>query len=1112
MPQKKRSSDLSYLQRLQFNPQLLNSWVAKYFSQIRIVLLLIIAVVSLGIFSYLNLPKRLNPEVEIPIVTVVTLLPGASPDDVESLVTIPLENSLQGLEGLDVLTSTSQDNISIITTQFLSSVETDKAKDLVQSQIDTVTSLPDTAETPTVRALDFEDAPIWTFSLTTDGDLPSLLTFSNELEKKLADLPKVDRVSVGGYEEQEIVIAVSPEKLQQYGLNPLQISQLLQTSLRSFPAGTVSTSSFSYAVTIDPRVETIQDIRDLQITTQNEVVSLGDIAEISLRSKTGQAPAYVATAEDTPQRAVTFSVFKTSSTNIDDAGEEVRELVESELEKQQGRYELITIVNTADAIDEQFVDLLGEFRSTILLVFACLLLFLGLRQAVIASFTVPLTFLSAFFIMQMVGMSINFLSLFAFLLALGLLVDDTIVVVSAMTSYYKTGKFTPLQTGLLVWKDTIVPIWSTTLTTIWSFIPLLITSGIIGEFIKPIPIVVTATMVSSTAIATLITLPIMIFILKPQLPKRVLFLLKVAGVIGSVVLLFVFLQSNVLLPVIAIVWILLLVLVAVVGKKLVSLIKNKLNQNPRLVKLGALLKQYSDKGVINMDGFAEKYRVFVLRMLASAGSRRRVMIGVVIYAIFSFMLLPLGFVKNEFFPKVDGDNVYVTVELPAGITKQTGEDLAFQLLEDFRVVPEVEYVTAEVGKGVGDFGGSVDDSSSVLFTLHLTEVEERERSSQELSQDLRTEYKDFKQGEFLVIEESGGPPAGADIQITLLGNELSELTTYSNQIRDFLEQQPGITNVQVSIEAGPSRYVFIPNQALLAENGITVDTLGIWLRIFSSGLTFDDIQLESGDQEKTDIVFKTQYGLANPEKLSAIAISKPNGQSIPLSALGTFELRTNPTQITREEGKRTITITGAVTGQYSVTEANADLETFADELTLAEGYSWKTGGINEENQESINSLLQAMLISALLIMITMVIEFGSFRQAFIVMIVIPFAVSSVFLIFALTGTPLSFPALIGVLSLFGIVVTNSMFIVDKININRRQGMKIKEAIADAGASRLEPILLTKLSTVLGLLPITLSDPLWRGLGGAIISGLLISSTIMLLFIPALYYTIYQNED
>jgi multidrug efflux pump subunit AcrB len=184
---------------------------------------------------------------------------------------------------------------------------------------------------------------------------------------------------------------------------------------------------------------------------------------------------------------------------------------------------------------------------------------------------------------------------------------------------------------------------------------------------------------------------------------------------------------------------------------------------------------------------------------------------------------------------------------------------------------------------------------------------------------------------------------------------------------------------------------------------------------------------------------------------------------------------------------------------------------YVESIEFKPGYTWETGGVNEENAKSIQSILQAMLLSAVLIMITMVVQFGSFRQAAIVIIVIPFAVASVFLSFALFGTPLSFPALIGVLSLFGIVVTNSMFIVDKINLNKKEGMSFEHSIADAGASRLEPIILTKLSTVFGLLPITISDPLWRGLGGAIISGVLIASTIMLLFIPVLYYEWMKDE-
>ena len=218
----------------------------------------------------------------------------------------------------------------------------------------------------------------------------------------------------------------------------------------------------------------------------------------------------------------------------------------------------------------------------------------------------------------------------------------------------------------------------------------------------------------------------------------------------------------------------------------------------------------------------------------------------------------------------------------------------------------------------------------------------------------------------------------------------------------------------------------------------------------------------------------------------------------------------NPTQITHEDQKRTISVTAAVTKGFSVSTTNRKLEKFADSLNLPSDYSWKTGGVNEENQKSVNSILQAMILAFLLIATTMVLQFGSFRKAFITLLLIPLAISGVFYIFALTGTPLSFPTLIGILALFGIVVYQGMMIVDKINRNLRFNMKLKDAIADAGASRVEPILFGTLTTVMGLIPITLSDPLWRGLGGAIISGMLFSGIIMLLFIPVVYYSIYKE--
>jgi multidrug efflux pump subunit AcrB len=222
-------------------------------------------------------------------------------------------------------------------------------------------------------------------------------------------------------------------------------------------------------------------------------------------------------------------------------------------------------------------------------------------------------------------------------------------------------------------------------------------------------------------------------------------------------------------------------------------------------------------------------------------------------------------------------------------------------------------------------------------------------------------------------------------------------------------------------------------------------------------------------------------------------------------------LEPNPTLITRENGKRTLSVTASVTPGHSVSQTNQTLEKYANSIKLAPGYSWTTGGANEQNQESVTSILQAMILSFLLIIVTMVVQFSSFRKALIVMLVIPLSISGVFIIFALTHTPLSFPALIGVLALFGIVVKNSILVVDKINNNLRVGMEYTESIVDGAVSRLEPIALTSFATIAGLIPITLSDPLWRGLGGAIIAGLTFSGTIMLFFIPVVYYYWFRSE-
>jgi HAE1 family hydrophobic/amphiphilic exporter-1 len=479
---------------------------------------------------------------------------------------------------------------------------------------------------------------------------------------------------------------------------------------------------------------------------------------------------------------------------------------------------------------------------------------------------------------------------------------------------------------------------------------------------------------------------------------------------------------------------------------------------------------------------------------------------VILFSLFSYLLLPFGFVKNEFFPKSDQDALYLSLEMPSGTNAATTQKAALEIANRIRSYPESLFTTVELGRAIGENGGSQgSEANNALITLRLEDGDKRKASSIDIASDLRNKLGGYDKGKVSVVEISGGPPAGADIQIKLFGDDLTVLNQYADKVQAHLKTIKGVTNVDKSVKPGTSKLVFTPDSVKLARYNVSLDTLGFWLRFYASGFSPKTVKLASLNNIEKDITLRMGQGTQLPENLSTISIQTANGP-VPLSELGTITLAPNPTLITREDGKRTISVTAGVGKGYSVGDISKQLESYANNgLQLPTGYTWKTGGVNEENNNSVTSILEAMLLSFVLIIVTMVLQFSSFRKALIVMLVIPLSISGVFIIFALTGTPLSFPALIGVLALFGIVVKNSILIVDKIKQNEETGMSFIDAVADGSSSRLEAIALTSFTAIIGLIPITVSDPLWQGLGGAIISGLAFSGTIMLFFIPVVYY-------
>lgn len=1104
----------SYLSKLKFDPGLRDTWWAKYIINIRLVILLIISIITVGVFSYFNVPRRINPEVKIPIVIISTVMPGASPTDIESLITIPLEDKVNNVKGIDTMTSVSRDNVSVITLQFLSTVDGNRAVQDVQTALgSSKAGLPDDAQDPVVNLLDFEDQPIWTFAVTTRGDTASLMRFSRQLRDKIKDLPKVDRVEMSGFDTQEIQVIVDPKKIAQFGINPALLSQMVKKATSSYPAGSISTSGLTFSLSIDKDVVDIADVRNLQLSDNGRQFKLGDVASVIERSKVNQQRTYL--IDGGSKQAVQFFVFKSKNANIDAAEKDARKAVDETIQQVDGEFTVTTVMNSAEEIIKQFNDLFIEFGQTILLVFVLLIVFLGFRQAVIALLTVPLTFMSALAVIYAMGLSLNFLTSFAFLIALGLLIDDTIVTVAAVTRYHLTGKFTPAETAILVWRDFIVPLWSMTITVIWAFVPLLLATGIIGEFIKSIPIVVTATMISSTSIAIFITLPIMAVLLKPQLPGRVRILVRILLAVLIIALIALIIPRSSIYPIALIVALVVVFVIYQVRGVLAERFR-EMAKNRRISAFYGGVRS----GFINIEKLSDRYKVIIDRILRSNIARRNTLIAIIVFVIVGYSLVPLGLVRNEFFPKTDEDILYVQVDMPAGTSLEKTNNEMLNFVKMIKRTKEMNYFVADTGAGLGNNGARASDPGSFLLTLHLIPHEKRNISSQTIAEQLRKTFKIYTKGTVNVVELSGGPPAGSDIQISILGDDLGVLNNYAGKIQDFLKKQQGVANVQSSNKPSTSKIVFVPDKNKLAENNLTPDALGLWLRTYASGFTLDTIKVNNDD---TDITFLMGADTQSPSGLSRVMVpgyqpapgSAVQGSGsvsqVPLLSLGRLKLDTNPSNIVREDGKRQVAVSASVTAGTSATEKNADVLKYANSLKLPAGYSWKTGGVNEENEKSVQSILQAMILSFMLILVTMVIEFGSFRQTLLAMLMIPFGIIGVFYVFALTGTPLSFPALIGILALFGIVVRHVIIVIEKINDNRKQGMELNESIIDAAGSRLEPVLLTSLATIAGLIPITLSNPLWRGLGGAIIAGLLFSGTIQLFFVPVVYYEWFKEK-
>lgn len=1139
--------DSLYLQRLKYTADVGKTFLTFFINNFRVTVLIVISLLAWGVYSFTALPLESTPEVKIPYGIVTVTLPGASPEDMEEQIVDKIESKLSGLSGVKQIRSGSLNSFASITVEFRAEEDLKDALRRLREAVDSVKSeLPAEASEPTVTEVSFSSTPVWTLVVTGPYDSFTLRKYAELVQKEIEKLPETDSVTIGGGDTYEVRVNYDPKKLQQYGLSADAVNGIIKANNFSIPLGTLEVSNFEYSLKTDGKFTTAAELRRLPLLSiNNQIIRLQDVAEVIEMAKERKVLSKFSVEGGDPQNAVTLNVIKKTGGSIISLIDTGKKNVE-ELRKKTfpADLKIETTMDYAKIIREDFEQLWHDGLLTILLVTLLLFLFVGLKEAFVAGLAVPLVFATTFGIMHAIGLTLNFLSLFSLILSLGLLVDDAIVVVQATKQYLKTGKFTPEEAVLLVFRDYKVLLTTTTLTTIWAFLPLLMASGIIGQFIRSIPITVSVTLAASFLIAIIINHPMAIVLERFRLTRAYFRPLLLISGGGALLSLFLILTGRTpIFPGIIFAAVCGVAFMALTGWYVTSLRARLLANEDLLLQEKADPEKIKKKiyhhylaspdemtwwdkavgGVVKMERIMPAYGR-MLRSFLDSKAKSLLFMSVAGLLFLGAVFLPAsGILKSEFLSSADSEYLYVNIEGPPGLVAAKTAEVADKVEKILLEEKNIKTFSAVTGSaGVNLKGGGMVVSSTgaqnnkAQFAINLYPYDERPISeslgriekSYETAQRLRKEFEPITGANVTVVEMSGGPPSGADFEARITGDDMVVLENLANKYKKILADIPGTVNEDISIDLSPGEFSLKLDPEQMSLRGLTSAQVSAVLRTAISGSDVTKI-MRNGDE----LVVRSEFDrdqVKSIDQLKALTLVNAKGQAYQLSDIATVTLGSSLTSISRLDQKRVVSVTAGVEKPHLPGEVLTKFQEMVKNDPLPQGYEIIYGGYNETNTESIYSILRAMLVAMLLIVGTLVLQFNSFKKAVLVLATIPLALTGVFYGLTLVGFTLSFPSLIGVLALFGIVVKNAVILVDKINLNLKTGIAFRDSIVDASQSRMEAIFLTSICTIIGMVPITFADETWQGLGASLIFGLSTSTVLTLFVIPILFNLIMES--
>ncbi|MBU1002814.1 MAG: efflux RND transporter permease subunit [Proteobacteria bacterium] len=1006
------------------------------------VLVLMVFITLAGLSAYSSLPLESNPDIQIPFVFVTTEYEGVAPADVEKLVTIPLERELTGVSGVEEIRSTSQDGFSVIAVKFDPDVVIDDAMQKVRDKVDQAKpDLPsDLADDPMITEMNFSDEPIVNLVLSGPFSLKRLKVFAEELEDRVEAVPGVlDAVIVGGL-EREIHVLFDLDRVAFYRMPVDSLLAAVQEANVNVPGGTMDIGDQKYTVRVPEDFQHPSEIDSLVAFVRGgKPVYLRDVARIEDAAKDPDTMSRLDGVQ-----SVTLLVKKRTGENIVHTVEGVLRAVAEVQAELPPSLKVDTLSDQSKDIRMMVSDLQNNIITGLVLVLAVVLIFIGGRSAVFVSLSIPLSMLVTFVLLQSFGITLNMVVLFSLILALGMLVDNGIVVVENIYRHMQEGA-TREQAALIATDEVAWPVIASTLTTVGAFIPMIFWPGIMGEFMTFLPQTVIMSLAASLFVA---------LVINPVLSARY---------------------------------------------QTVRAAEAKPRRMDRL-----------------LDGVQTSY----VRLLDWALDHRGLVVGLS-FALLVTSALAFGALGKgvELFPSSDPKRAYVHIKAPVGTNLEASDRIVKVAEELLAEYPDVDHVITQVGTSGGNPFSSEGSGAHVSqVTMEFKDFRERSISSSAVVDDARRRLKKALVGaEVRVEKEAMGPPAGDPVNMELVGTDMDRLGELTHEIMAAIRDIPGLVDLKTDYIEGKPEIRIRVDKEKAAITGLSASAVGATIKTAVGG---SKVGTYREGKDEYDIVAKLpKKDRDSLESIRRITVSGKDGAPVPLTSLARVEMSSGIGGIKHIDQKRVVTISGDVSGR-TANEVIAEAQKVMRGVDLPRGYSYSFTGEQEEQQKASDFLSKAFVAALFLIFLVLVTQFDSIVTPFIILTSVVLSLIGVFIGLLVTGTAFSIIMTgVGVISLAGVVVNNAIVLIDYYNQLKAGGMAVREALIQAGRTRFRPVILTAITTILGLLPMATgvsfdfmhfsweigseSSQWWGAMAVAVIFGLLFSTVLTLVVVPSL---------